>query len=159
MELVARPGGTAARLFPGVRRLERRLAELDPDRPYDLFVTAKTGTPAVEIHGQSGGIESRRGSVLVVGLLAVPADRGRQAWSDHPARVSACTLDSSLERAIREVPPAETLDPEQDVAITVAIYLDDLGDEDDASAARLMEQALASLSDYVLEEVGRKLSR
>src|SRR5690606_5465247 len=48
MERVAGPGGTARRLASAIDALEQRLATAVPGRPYDLYVFAKTGTPAVE---------------------------------------------------------------------------------------------------------------
>ncbi len=159
MERVAGPGGTAARLAPAIRDLAARLENLDGTRPYDLYVSAKTGTPAVETHAGGGAPEQRRGSVLVLGILAVPADRGREAWRDSPAEVSTCSLDPTLERGILGVPPAVTLDPGQDVALSVAVYLDDLEPDEVASATGLMTRAFDPIADYVVEEVARRLSR
>lgn len=160
MERVASPGGTAARLEGSVRALERRLAALDEARPYDLYVTAKTGTPTVERFAGGSEPETRRGSVLVVGILAVPRNRGREGTWEDDEHVSACVLDPSLEAGIRQVPPAASLDPSRDVAMTVAVYLDDLApDEVNGAATSLMAEAFAPVSDYVAQEVARRLSR
>ena len=48
MERVAGQGGTARTLTRSVRDLEQRMATAVPGQPYDLYVFAKTGTPAVE---------------------------------------------------------------------------------------------------------------
>jgi hypothetical protein len=151
MELVAGPGGTAARLGPGRNRLASSLAEVG----YDLYVVAKTGTPAVERFTGSSATELRQGSVLVMGLLAVPQRRGRDASRRHRDHVSACTLDAHLEDAILEVPPASELRPDEDVALTVAVYLDDL--EPGGGAGSATEVAAQVVSAYVEDEVRRRI--
>src|SRR5690554_398821 len=68
----------------------------------------------------------RQGGVLLLGFLAVPADHGRGVAASIGDWVSACPLAPDLRRRILEVPPPSLLDPAEAVALTVAIYLDDL---------------------------------
>ena len=55
MELVARPGGTAALLAGPVEALRDSLARAVPGEPYDLYLFAKTGTPTIAKHVPSRG--------------------------------------------------------------------------------------------------------
>lgn len=246
LELAAAPGGTAGALGPAVERLRSRLELLAPG--WDLYVMAKTGTPAVEklvssaqqqlvqrLHGQGalrwdaasgrilldparaaevrstlgeaaltwleddvfGPIEAepdsyrarpgeplprhplyltpagvlaareladlrvdRQGSVLLLGLLAVPPDIGRSASAAVEDWVSACVLDPGLRRRILAIPPSETLDGDRAVGLTVAVYLDDLAaGEGTGAAVALADQALGPVSDHLLREVGRRVRR
>jgi len=98
----------------------------------------------------------RQGGVLVLGLLAVPKDQGRQASAALDAWVSACP-DPELRRRILEVPPAERLDPSRSVGVSVAIYLDDLPPgEGSGSAVELATRVLDELGVYVEDEVRRR---
>lgn len=248
MERVARSGGTAAALEPYTREIERRLGQVVPGRPYDAFVFAKTGTPAVEkfvsssqqrlvqrlfvsgrirwdagsgrFHLAQGTADSirdrlgtgslrwlaedvlgpierdpaaftqvagrappnhplylspeghlrsrelldrrlaRQGGVLLLGILAVPRERGRSAVANRDEWVSACPLEPGLRSAILDVPPADAIDPAESVAMTVAIYLDDLAPGEGAGlAVRLAERVLEEIGSYVVAEVERKADR
>jgi hypothetical protein len=247
MERVAAAGGTARSLARSIASLEQRMARAVPGQPYDLYVFAKTGTPAVEkfvSSAQQRVIErlyrtgdvswdaqrrtftirpqaeamlrrdagertlrwlrddvlapmardpasftatdgdalpahplyfdiagrlryraaadlrvSRQGGVLILGLLAVPHDEGRATSSRSGDWISACTLDPTLRQRILEVPPAETLAPERAVALSVAIYLDDLAvGQGSGFAVELAQSALEDLGDYLEREVRRKAS-
>ncbi|HUH13204.1 MAG TPA: hypothetical protein VMK65_08845, partial [Longimicrobiales bacterium] len=245
MERVARAGGTAAPLERHARDLEARLARLDPARPYDVYMFAKTGTPAVEKFVSSGQqrlvqrlfasrairweagarrfavaagsadsirahlgpgtlrwlredvlgpIErdpaaftqvpgrpppnhplylsaegvlrsrelldlrvDRQGGMLLVGLLAVPREAGRGAAVEAEDWVSACLVAPGLRSAILQVPPPELLDPAQAVALTAAIYLDDLAvGQGGGLAVRVAEGVMRDLAVYVEAEVERR---
>jgi hypothetical protein len=210
MELVPSTG-TARALAPAIAGARERIAALAPEKPYELYVFAKTGTPAVEkflsshqqqlvlqlyrsgdlrrergrllirpvteerlrrTHGdatlrwiradvldpmerdpaaftaherrlpnhplyfdEQGELRardlpdlrvSRQGGVLLLGLLAVPRETGRLAAARHDAWISACPLDPTLRDRILQVPPADLLDPSRAVALSIAIYIDDL---------------------------------
>jgi hypothetical protein len=244
MELAARPGGTAGRLNPAVGRIRARLRDVGERGGYDVWVFAKTGTPAVEkfvtsaqqrlvqrLHADGDvswdggrfrfrpGLEDeirrtlgsgtwrwlvedvlqpmersparfraggegrlpahplyftadgrlgfrelvdrrvdRQGGVLILGLLAAPADQGRDRAAAVDDWVSACSLDPGLRRGILEVPPAALLDPERAVALSVAVYLDDLAPgEGSGFAVDLALEVMDDLGDYLEREVRRKL--
>lgn len=245
MERVAGGNGTARRLTRSVAALEQRIAAAVPDRPYDLYVFAKTGTPAVEkfvsstqqrtierlyragdlswdaargafiIRPQAeaalrrdGGERtvrwlrddvlapmaqdpaaftatdgdalpahplyfdvagrlrfraaadlrvSRQGGVLILGLLAVPRSDGRAAATAAAEWISACTLDPALRQRILEVPPADMLDTDRAVGLSIAIYLDDLAvGQGGGFAVELAQAAFDDLGDYLEREVRRK---
>lgn len=156
-------GGTAARLAGELAELEGRVANALPGRPYDVYVFAKTGTPAVEkfVAGPRGTERiARQGGVLLLGILAVPRETGRDAAARQNAWVSACSLDPTLRRRILEVPPAELLNGEDAVGITAAIYLDDLEiGEGSGRAIDLAELMIEPLAAYVVREVRRRAAR
>lgn len=158
MELVARPGGTAGGLAPALERVRARLRDVGDASPWELYAFAKTGTPAVEVFVPGDRREARQGAVLVLSLLAVPAERGRGRAAGMDAWVSACPLDPGLRRGILEVPPGDLLDPDRAVALSVAIYLDDLDpDEGSGSAVELALRTVDDLGDYLLREVRRRV--
>jgi hypothetical protein len=245
MERVAGAAGTARRLDPSADDLARRLADAVPGAPYDLYVFAKTGTPAVEkfvssaqqriverlyrsgdlswdanggsfhlrpqaeaalratygertvrwlrddilapmradpaaftarsdesvpahpLYFDAGGRlryrpaadlrVSRQGGVLLLGLLAVPRDAGRAAAARATDWISACPLDPELRTRILEVPPAELLDADRAVGLSVAVYLDDLAvGQGSGFAVDLALAAFDDLGDYMEREVRRK---
>jgi hypothetical protein len=247
MERVAGAAGTARRIEPAARTLADRLASAVPDQPYDVYVFAKTGTPAVEKYVSSAqqriverlfragdlswdaerrafGIRpqtrtalrrdqgertlrwleddvlapmrqdpaaftvrageslpahplyfdaggrlrytpaadlrvSRQGGVLLLGLLAVPRATGRATAARTSDWISACPLDPTLRDRILQVPPADALDPARAVALSVAIYLDDLAvGQGGGFAVELAEAALDDLGDYLEREVRRKVA-
>ncbi|HSR42751.1 MAG TPA: hypothetical protein VLL48_11280, partial [Longimicrobiales bacterium] len=157
MELVARPGGTAGRLSPAVEGLRSRLRSVDGAVRWELYAFAKTGTPAVEVFAGGERLD-RQGGVLTLTLLAVPADIGRRAAASVDAWVSACSLDPGLRRGILEVPPVEALDPERAVALSMAVYLDDLDPgEGSGSAVDLALEVVDDLGDHLVREVRRRV--
>jgi hypothetical protein len=101
----------------------------------------------------------RQGAVLVLSLLAVPPDQGRGAAAARGGDfISACVLDSGLRRRILQVPPADLLDPERAVALSVAIYLDDLSPgQGSGSAVELAGQIMDDIGEYMEREVRRKV--
>jgi hypothetical protein len=245
MERVAGEAGTARRLTRAVAALEQRMAAAVPGRPYDLYVFAKTGTPAVEKFVsttqqrtierlyRSGDLSwdatrrvfslrpdaeaalrrdtgertirwlrddvlapmaqdpaaftatdgnalpahplyfdvagrlryraaadlrvSRQGGVLILGLLAVPQADGRSTAVRSSEWITACSLDPTLRQRILEVPPADMLQPDEAVALSIAIYLDDLAvGQGSGFAVELAQRALDDLGDYLEREVRRK---
>ena len=156
MELVVGPGGTGARLGPGIARLERRLAEVVGDEEYEVRVFAKTGTPTVV--PEAGDREAREGSVLVLGVLVLPPESAGAASMREREWVSACPVDPDLRNGILSVPPATLLDPADALGLTVAVFLDDQeADGSDASAATLGAELLDPLGDYLAESLQAKL--
>jgi hypothetical protein len=103
----------------------------------------------------------RQGGLLVLSVLAVPPDQGRGVAAARGRDfISACVLDPGLRRRILEVPPADLLDPERAVALSVAIYLDDLSPGQGAgSAVELAGRVMDDIGDYLEREVRRKLGR
>lgn len=246
MELVVGPGGTAGRLTPAVGRLKARLGRAVAGGPYDVWVFAKTGTPAVEkfvsssqqrlvqrLHADgdvawSGGrirlgpgvaerirsewgeatlrwlqedvfrplerdpeafrvrggepppehplyldeagrlrareltdlTVARQGGVLTLAVLAAPRAQGRDAAAATADWIAACPLDPGLRRGILEVPPAAMLDPERAVAVTAAVYLDDLAPgEGSGRAVDLALRIMDDLAEHVEKEIRRKAGR
>ncbi|HZD06325.1 MAG TPA: hypothetical protein VE173_15550, partial [Longimicrobiales bacterium] len=163
MELVARPGGTAGRLDAVLAGIRGRLREAGGRTPYELYAFAKTGTPAVETFssGAAGGDRlgvDRQGGVLLLGLLAVPGDEGRRRAAALEAWISACPLQPDLRRSILEVPPRDLLDPDRAVALSVAVYLDDLDPgQGSGSAVDLALRSLDELAEYMVREVRRRM--
>jgi len=103
-------------------------------------------------------LDPRQGGVLILGLLAVPSDQGRSRAASMDAWVSACPLDPDLRRGILEVPPRGLLDPQRAVALSVAIYLDDLDPgQGSGSAVDLALRALNGVGDLMVREVERKV--
>ncbi|MGH7507618.1 MAG: hypothetical protein ACRELX_18340, partial [Longimicrobiales bacterium] len=248
MERVVEGGGTARRLETAVASLEERLAVAVPGQPYDVYVFAKTGTPAVEKFASNAqhrlvqrlyrrgdlawdarrrsfamrpGVEaairrdqgdrtlrwlrddvlepmrqdpaafiarpgdpppahplyfdgngrlhvrattdlrvSRQGGVLLLGILAVPRDQGRDASTRYADWVSACALDPDLRRRILEIPPADRLDPQRAVALSMAVYLDDLAfGQGSGFAVELAAGVLGDIGDYLEREVRLRVAR
>jgi len=248
MERVAGNGGTARGLAPAVASLRERAGSAVPGTPYDLYVFAKTGTPAVEKfvsnaqhrlvlrlyrsgdlawdvsrrvfvlrpgvetavrrdHGErtlrwllddvlapmredpqaftarpadpapahplyfdAGGRLharaaadlriSRQGGVLILGVLAVPRDQGRDASSRYTDWISACSLDPDLRQRILEIPPAERLDADLAVALSMAIYLDDLAfGQGSGFAVDLAAGALDGIGEYLEREIRSRVAR
>jgi hypothetical protein len=244
MEMVA-TSGTARALAGPLFAARQRVAQIEPGSPYELFVFAKTGTPAVEkfltsnqqrlvlqlyragdlrwnaatrkvevrpvaeervrstygeptlrwirtdvlepierdpaaftatdgrlpdhplfldANGRLRARElpdlrvSRQGGVLILGFLAVPAqvtiDAGRRDdW------ISACSLDPGLRTRILRVPPADLLDPASAVAISVAVYVDDLPvGQGSGLAIDLARTVVAPVTDYIEKEIRRKVA-
>lgn len=156
MELVAAPGGTGARLVSAIAALERRVARVLENYAYEVRVFAKTGTPTLS--SGEGGRPAREGSVLILGVLVVPADAGAAASMDEREWVSACPLTPDLRAGILSVPPVDLLDPDEALGITLAVFLDDQEvDGSDPSAAALGVELLAPLADYLAEALQAKL--
>jgi hypothetical protein len=244
MEMVA-TSGTARALAGPLFAARQRVAQIEPGSPYELFVFAKTGTPAVEkfltsnqqrlvlqlyragdlrwnaatrkvevrpvaeervrstygeptlrwirtdvlepierdpaaftatdgrlpdhplfldANGRLRARElpdlrvSRQGGVLILGFLAVPAqvtiDAGRRDdW------ISACSLDPGLRTRILRVPPADLLDPASAVAISVAVYVDDLPvGQGSGQAIDLARTVITPVTDYIEKEIRRKVA-
>lgn len=158
LELVAQPGGTAGRLSRALDALEQRVAAATPGQRWELYAFAKTGTPAVELI-QQGRRMNRQGGVVVLGLLAVPAERGRAAAARVRDWISACRLPDALERSIFEVPRADMI-AEDAVALSIALYADDLPEGQGASVAvTLAERALPDIGDYMVQRVREAAAR
>lgn len=99
----------------------------------------------------------RQGGVLLLGLMAVPRAGGRAAAEAHGDWVSACTLNSSLRSRILQVPRPEQLAPERAVALSAAVFVDDLDiGQGSGMAVDLAGAAFADLQTYLLREVRRK---
>jgi len=159
MEMVARPGGTGARLAPALRRLEDRVRELPGAAGYEVYGFAKTGTPAVSVVLRDGMAE-REGSVLVLGLLVVPAQVGRAASRRSGDWISACPVAPELRAGILGVPPTHLLNQDQGVGVSVAVYLDDLNPERrEASASALAVELMEPLTAYLAKRLERRLRR
>lgn len=100
----------------------------------------------------------RQGGVLILGLMAVPAARGRAASRRVADSVSQCRLAPELHDRILEVPPVTSIDADRSVVVTVAVYVDDLnvGDGSDI-AVDLTRTVFPVLADYVTAQVRAKL--
>jgi hypothetical protein len=245
MERVVEPGGTAQPLAGPILTLRRQLNGLDPRKPYDLYVFAKTGTPNVSrfhssVHQQllerlyrQGGVVwdassrtfrdtrarrrllagvdartrrwldedildpiqanpelyqavrgmappdhplyfdargqlqinkapgrevTRQGGVLVLGFLAVPAERGRLPSRQVGDYVSSCALDAGLRDRILEIPPVQRIERSESVVLTTAIYVDDLNvGQGSGVAVQLARYVFPVLEDYLLDAVKKKL--
>lgn len=102
----------------------------------------------------------RQGGVLVFGIMAVPRVRGRAAAAGQADWVSACTLDPSLRSRILQVPRPEALDVERTVALSVAIFVDDLDiGQGSGKAVELAAAAFPELQTYVLSQVRERARR
>ncbi len=98
----------------------------------------------------------RRGATLLLGILAVPRDQGRQASRSLSDWISACSLDSELRGRILSVPPSSRLDPDRAVALSTALFVDDLPDIPGVTSGRavtLMNELLPELEEYLVREV------
>ena len=160
MEMVARPGGTGARLAPALRRLEDAVRALPgASGGYEVYGFAKTGTPAVSVV-LGDGMAEREGSVLVLGLLVVPGDAGRAASRRSGDWISACPVAPELRAGILGVPPAHLLDEDGGMGVSVAVYLDDLDPERrEASASALAVELMEPLTAYLAKRLERGLRR
>ena len=152
MEMVARPGGTGARLEDAVRALPGAGG-------YEVYGFANTGTPAVSVV-LGDGMAEREGSVLVLGLLVVPGDAGRAASRRSGDWISACPVAPELRAGILGVPPAHLLDEDGGMGVSVAVYLDDLDPaRREASASALAVELMEPLTAYLAKRLERRLRR
>ncbi|MDE2763181.1 MAG: hypothetical protein OXQ94_07195 [Gemmatimonadota bacterium] len=159
MEMVARPGGTGARLAPALRRLEDRVGELPGAAGYEVYGFAKTGTPAASVV-LGDGMAEREGSVVLLGLLVVPGEAGRAASRRNADWISACPVAPELRAGILGVPPAHLLNHDQGVGVSIAVYLDDLDpDRREASASALAVELMEPLTAYLAKRLERRLRR
>lgn len=159
MEMVARPGGTGARLAPALRRLEDRIRELPGAAGYEVYGFAKTGTPAVSVV-LGDGMAEREGSVLVLGLLLVPREVGRAASRRRRDWISACPVAPELRAGILGVPPARLLGEDRGFGVSIAVYLDDLDPERrETSASALAVELMEPLTAYLAKRLERRLRR
>lgn len=165
MERVVGPGGTGVRLSPAARRLESALRSVPGAEDHDVYVFAKTGTPAVSMPLRDGPV-SREGSVLVLGVLVVPPEAGRRASRREPEWVSACPLAPELRAGVLGVPPVHFLDDgaggqgDATMGFSVAFFLDDLDPRGgDPSATALAVDFLEPLTDYATQRLQRELRR
>lgn len=159
MEMVARPGGTGARLAPAIRRLEDRVGEVPGAAGYEVYGFAKTGTPAVSVV-LGDGMAEREGSVLVLGLLVVPGEAGRAASRRTTDWISACPVAPELAAGILGVPPPHLLEEDRGVGVSIAVYLDDLDpDRREASASGFAVDLLEPLTAYLAKRLERRFRR
>jgi hypothetical protein len=101
----------------------------------------------------------RQGGVLVLGIAAVPRVRGGLA-AGQGDWVSACALDPSLRSRILRVPRPEAIDLKRTVALSVAIYVDDLDiGSGGGMAVDLAAAAFPDLQTYLLEELRDRAMR
>ncbi len=159
MELVARPGGTAARLASAVRRFESAVRSVPGAEDYEVFVFAKTGTPAVSVPLRAGPVV-REGSALVLGVLVVPPEAGRSASRRHGAWISACPTAPGLRAGVLGVPPVHLLDDGgtevggTTLGFAAAFFLDDLNPlGGEASATALATDLLEPLAGYAKQRL------
>ncbi len=163
MELVVGPEGTARRLGPLARALEEELRATPGAEGYELRVFAKTGTPATA--APTGARRAgRQGSVLVLGLLAVPEAAGRRASRRHPEWISACAASPELRDGVLGVPPVRLLNGDgalggpRAFALSVAVYVDDLDpDAPGASATAVAEDLMGPIGEHLTQRIGRHL--
>ncbi len=102
---------------------------------------------------------TRRAAVLLVGIVVVPRRSGRQASRASQDWVSACNTDPALRNRILEVPPAEQLDPTESVALTMAIHIDDLPNDEGVTSRRaviLLNQLFPHITDHILDQVDQR---
>ena len=164
MERVVGPGGTAVRLAPAARRLESVLRSVPGAEDHDVYVFAKTGTPAVSVPLRDGPL-IREGSVLVLGVLVVPPEAGRRASRRQPEWISACPLAPDLRAGVLGVPPVDFLGDGSGpgaapMGFSVAFFLDDLDPRGgDASATELAADFLEPLANYAAQRLERQLRR
>lgn len=167
MELVARPGGTAARLAPAVQRLQeavrdtvRTVRGAEEAEEWEVRVFAKTGTPGVPVP-LPDGLANREGSVLVLGVLVVPPEANGTASQMRGDWISACPLSPGLEAAILGVPPADFLEGERDrvMGFGAAYYLDDTDPEGETPASQLAVDLMEPLEAYIAQRLKRQLRR
>jgi cell division protein FtsI/penicillin-binding protein 2 len=93
----------------------------------------------------------RQGGVLILGFLAVPRGEGRTSTDPAAAAISVCRLDPGLRGRILSVPASRGMDPNRSVALSVAIYVDDLAiGVTSAKAVELANQLMPELSRYFL---------
>ena len=77
----------------------------------------------------------------------------------EPEWISACPT-SDLRAGVLSIPPARTLDADASLALSVAVFLDDLDpDGGDGSATALATDLMGPLTDYVTQTLDRKLRR
>ncbi|MGH7552161.1 MAG: hypothetical protein ACREMQ_03945, partial [Longimicrobiales bacterium] len=245
MELVTTTG-TARSLSAPIDAVRERIAAIDTERPWDLLVFAKTGTPAVEkfltsdqqrlvtrlfnagdlrwdetirrielraaaeqrlranygeatlrwlrsdvlrpmerdraaftavgtelpehplYFDQRGRLRvrvlpdlrvSQHGGVLLLGFIAVP-----RATTDEAVRrgdwITACTIDPDLRNRILRVPPADLLDPATSVALSVAIFVDDLPlDQGSDQAVNLASDIIEPVAAYLEKQIRKTIAR
>ena len=171
MEQVAGPGGTAARIAPAVRRFESAIRSMPGAEDHDVYVFAKTGTPAVSVPLRDR-TATREGSVLVLGVLVVPPKAGRHASRLHRDWISACPVAPALEAGVLGVPPTHLLQsggPERNGAapgadatlgFAAAFFLDDLDPRGgDLPATALAVDLLEPLAEYAAQRLERQLRR
>lgn len=171
MEQVAGPGGTAARIVPAVRRFESAIRSVPGAEDHDVYVFAKTGTPAVSVPLRDR-TATREGSVLVLGVLVVPPEAGRRASRLHRDWFSACPVASALEAGVLGVPPTRLLEsatPGQNgtspgagptLGFSAAFFLDDLNPRGgDLPATALAADLLEPLAGYAAQRLERQLRR
>ena len=151
METVLEPGGTGVRLAPGVRGLREAVSQVPGAEQYEVRAFAKTGTPRVELRVDGNRLD-REGSVLVMGILITPPESGAAASRRIPDFVSACPATPDLRDRILSVPPASSMDGS--IAVTMAVYLDDLDPEGrDGRATQLGAQLVEAAVPYLVKRV------
>lgn len=163
MEQVAGPGGTAVRLAPAERQFESAVRSVPGAHDYEVYLFAKTGTPAVPAPlGDAATL--REGSVLVLGVLVVPPEAGRQASRRHGDWFSACPLAPALRAGVLGVPPAHLLETATGnygpaaLGFSAAFFLDDLNPRDnEPSAVALASDLLEPLAGYAVQRLERML--
>ncbi len=102
---------------------------------------------------------NRHGGLLLLAFLAVPrttveAATRRNDW------ITACSINPGLRDRILRVPPADLLDPETSVGLTLAIYVDDLpAGQGSDQAIQLARELLGPVAAYIEKEIRRKLAR
>lgn len=173
--IVSTPEGTrmladAARRTPRLYRwFEREVrAPLDADPgffrarsddeapPHPLYLMGD----ALRLNRRKDREVVRQGGVLVLGIVAVPRVRGRTAAAGQADWVSACTLDPQLRSRILQVPRPEGLDQERTVALSIAIYVDDLDiGQGGGKAVELAIAAFPDLQTYLLSQVRERARR
>jgi hypothetical protein len=103
---------------------------------------------------------TRQGGVLILGLLAVPHDAGRAAAARRADWIAACPVDPDLRRSILEVPPPDLLDPDRAVALSAAIFVDDLPvGQGSGQAIDVARQLTGALGAYLEKEIRKKTAR
>lgn len=155
--------------LPEIRQEYVRSILSDIESDPDLYTWTGSGPPPQHpiFLDQNGNIRvvassaevTRRAAVLIVGILVVPRRSGRQASRASQDWISACSIDPSLRNRILEIPPAEQLDPTESVALTMAIHIDDLPNDEGVTSRRaveLLNQLFPQITDYVLDQVDQR---
>ena len=96
---------------------------------------------------------------FLFGVIAVPRDIGREASRGIEAWISACLLDGPLATGILSVPPANRIDVDRSVVLSIAMFIDDLDDEEGVNSSRavdLMREVMPALEQYLVREIARK---
>jgi hypothetical protein len=114
------------------------------------------GRGRLQVANSGDGID-QNGAALLLGILVVPRHQGRLASEQDPSVASVCYTSDELRRRIQQIPPTAFLDQERAVALTMALYIDDLPKGNTSQhAVRLMEQMFPSIQEFVLREWRRK---